>query len=204
MPSPDTLYPLAPITKDLIFLKNFITNPNISVGDYTYYHDLSGPENFEEKNVMIIHTCKLIIGKFCQITNGTMFIMSDANYPLDGFSTYPFFIFGGEWGGYEPKIRVKGDTIVGNDVWFGQKSVILPGVTIGDGAIIGAYAVVAKDVPPYSIAAGNPARIVKQRFENEVIDELLEIQWWNWDYDKIVRNIDAITKADVEKLKNAF
>jgi len=202
MISPNTKYPLGS-EKTLIFLKHFITNPNIEVGDYTYYHDLHHPEKFETENVVLIHSGKLIIGKFCQIAQGTKFIMSGANHQMSGFSTFPFFIFGKEWNTYTPDLMKKGDTIVGNDVWFGHSSVIMPGVTIGDGAIIGAHAVVTKDVPPYTILGGNPAKEIRKRFPDDVICKLLEIKWWNWKYEKITRSIDAIVGADIQKLLKA-
>lgn len=188
--------------KETIFLKNFIHNPNIIVGDYTYYHDDVHPERFEYENVKGCYKCKLIIGKFCQIAHRTTFITDDMNHPMGGFSTYPFFIFE-NWNNYTPKLDNNRDTIVGNDVWFGTSSVIMPGVSIGDGAIIGAYAVVAKNVEPYSVVVGNPAKVIKKRFPDDIVKELLEIQWWNWDYDKITRNIDLIVGADIEKLKKA-
>ena len=134
-----TLYPLRHFNnKEMVLLKNFILNPNIQVGDYTYYHDKDDPEKFEKENVVIIHTCKLIIGKFCQIAQGTKFIMSDANHPMSGFSTYPFYVLGEEWSKYQPDIKKKGDTVIGNDVWFGHQAIIMPGIKIGDGAIIAA------------------------------------------------------------------
>ena len=203
MIAPDSLYPLSPGTKEVIFLKNFITNPSIEVGDYTYYHDLHDPENFEKENVIIFQSCKLKIGKFCQIAQGTKFITSDANHPMSGFSTFPFYIFGREWSTYEPDLKKKGDTVVGNDVWFGHNSVIMPGVTIGDGAIIGACSVVTKNVLPYTIVGGNPAKEIRKRFPEETIQKLLEIQWWNWSYEKITRSIRAIVGADIEKLLGA-
>jgi virginiamycin A acetyltransferase len=187
----------------MIFLKNFITNPNIQVGDYTYYHDAVHPERFEKDNVILLYTCKLIMGKFCQIAQGTKFIMGDANHQMDGFSTFPFYVFGKEWAEYEPRFPTKGDTIVGNDVWFGHGSVIMPGVKIGDGAIIGACSVVTKDVHPYTIVGGNPAKEIRKRFSEDIVKKLLEIQWWNWDIDKITRNIKAIVGADIQKLLNA-
>jgi virginiamycin A acetyltransferase len=206
MLSPKTLYPISKATKTLIFLKNFITNPNIQVGDYTYYEGQGHAEKFEEENVVIIHTCKLIIGKFCQLAYGTKFIMSDANHQMNGFSTFPFFVFGKygesspEWQNYDPELPPKGDTIVGNDVWFGHECLIMPGVTIGDGAIIGARAVVTKDVLPYTIVGGNPAKIIRKRFSEDIIEHLLKIQWWNWNYEKITHNIKAIVGADIQKL----
>jgi virginiamycin A acetyltransferase len=153
MLSPDVLYPIEKATKRVVFLKNFITNPNISVGDYTYYDGREGPERFQEENVVFGRSAKLFIGKFCQIAYGTQFILSDANHQMNGFSTFPFFIFGTmaegcpEWAHYDIHLS-HGDTHIGNDVWFGHESSILPKVRIGDGAIIGAKAVVTKDVPP--------------------------------------------------------
>jgi virginiamycin A acetyltransferase len=199
----NTPYPISHINREMIFLKNFITNPNIQVGDYTYYHDAVHPERFEKDNVILLYTCKLIMGKFCQIAQGTKFIMGDANHQMDGFSTFPFYVFGKEWAEYEPRFPTKGDTIVGNDVWFGHGSVIMPGVKIGDGAIIGACSVVTKDVHPYTIVGGNPAKEIRKRFSEDIVKKLLEIQWWNWDIDKITRNIKAIVGADIQKLLNA-
>lgn len=199
MVSPDVLYPLGNI-KDLIFLKHFITNPEIDIGDYTYYHD-TYPEKFEKDNVILPFACKLIIGKFCQIAAGTKFIMSGANHQMNGFSTYPFSIFGGDWANYEPEYPNKGDTIVGHDVWFGYNSMIMPGVKIGNGAIIGAGAIVTKDVAPFTIVGGNPARLIRARFESEIIQELEDIQWWNWDPKKIARNLKSIVGIDIKKLR---
>lgn len=200
MAKPNSLYPLGSI-KDLIFLKHFITNPEIQIGDYTYYYD-NNPEKFEKENVILIFACKLIIGKFCQIAQGTKFIMSGANHQMEGFSTYPFEIFGGEWASHIPKYRSKGDTVIGNDVWFGYNAVIMPGVKIGNGAIIGACSVVTKDVPPYTIVGGNPAKIIRPRFSQEVIDQLEEIQWWNWEEQKITRNLKAIVGSDLNVIKS--
>ncbi len=209
MLSPDTLYPISQATKDVIFLKNFITNPNISIGDYTYYAG-TPPENFEKENVVFGVSSKLTIGKFCAIAAGTKFVLNDANHHMDGFSTYPFFIFAKYneedcpgWGEYELTFPNKPDTVIGNDVWFGHESVIMPGVTIGNGCIIGSRAVVSKDLPPYSIAVGNPAKVIRKRFAEEVITQLEKIQWWNWSYDKISRNIASITGGDIEKLQSA-
>ena len=209
MLSPDTPYPLEKVTKSLLFLKNFIANPNIQVGDYTYYDGRDSGENFEKENVIFARSCRLIIGKFCQIAFGTKFLLSDANHQMSGFSTFPFFIFGKmgegcpEWANYELNLPNKGDTIVGNDVWFGHESMIMHGVKIGDGAIIAARSVVVKDVPPYTIVGGNPAKVIRQRFSDEVIEQLLKIEWWNWDYEKITRNIRSIVGADIEALQKA-
>lgn len=129
--------------------------------------------------------------------------MNGANHQLSGFSTYPFYIFGGGWEKVTPKdeeLPFKGDTVVGNDVWIGYESVIMPGVTIGDGAVIAAKSVVTKDVPPYTIFGGNPAQVIKQRFDDDIIEKLLEIAWWNWDIKKISANLEKITAADIKAL----
>lgn len=206
MLSPEEKYPLEKVTKSVVFLKNLITNPNIQVGDYTYFDGRDNPESFEQNNVIFARSSKLIIGKFCQIAYGTKFFLSDANHQMSGFSTYPFFIFGthneacSQWKDYNIDLSSKGDTFIGNDVWFGHESVIMPAVTIGDGAIIGARAVVTKDVPSYAIVAGNPAKVVRYRFSQDVIAQLCDIQWWNWDYDTITQHIPDIVGADISKL----
>ncbi|GAB1580755.1 CatB-related O-acetyltransferase [Phyllobacterium phragmitis] len=192
------------------FLKNLVTRPNIIVGDYSYYDDPAGPERFEEHCVLYHFDFigdRLIIGKFCAIAAGTTFIMNGANHPLDGFSTYPFGIFGGDWAAAFDMEKlgrtVRGDTVVGNDAWIGMNATVMPGVTIGDGAVIATRSVVSRDVPPYAIVAGNPARVVKMRFDEATISRLLDIAWWNWPVDKITRNIDAIGGLDLEKLERA-
>ena len=209
MPLSNEKYPVEKIGKSIIYLKNFITNPNIEVGDYTYYNDFHNPETFQQNNVMFGLLAKLTIGKFCQIAQGTTFMLSDSNHQMNGFSTYPFFVFGRhnekcpEWKNYELKLPEKRDTVVGNDVWFGHESMIMPGVQIGDGAIIASRAVVTKDVKPYTIVGGNPAKMIKQRFSDDTIAKLLEIRWWNWDFDKITRNVAAIVGADIGALSSA-
>lgn len=211
-PKPDLKYPLEGLGYDLknykrtVFLKHFITRKNIEIGDYTYYDDPDNPEDFEINNIPFHYSFskeKLIIGKFCALATKTKFITSSANHKLDGFSTFPFGIFGRGW---EKEMDMsllanKGDTIVGNDVWFGYDSTILPAVKIGSGSIIAAKAVVVKDVPPYAIVAGNPAKIVKMRFDKNIIDELLKISWWNWPIDIISKNIKYIIGSDIEKMK---
>lgn len=210
MLSPEIRYPLANVNRGMIFLKNFITNPNIQVGDYTYYDGRERPELFEKENVVFGYFSRLTIGKFCQLAYGTKFLLNDANHQMNGFSTYPFFAFGNfgegcpEWADYDPYLPDKGDTIVGNDVWFGHESLVMPGVQVGDGAIIAARAVVTKNIPPYTIVGGNPAKIIRQRFPDEVISQLLAIQWWNWSYEKITRNIKIISDADIQKLKDSI
>ncbi len=191
-----------------IYLKNVITNANIEVGDYTMYNDfVKDPIKFEQNNVLYhypVNHDRLIIGKFCSIACGTKFLFNSANHALDSLSTYPFPLFSEEWG-LEPKNVAeswdnKGDIIIGNDVWIGFEAVILAGVTIGDGAIVGARAVVTKDVAPYTIVGGVPAKPIRKRFDAQTIKALLEIRWWDWDEDKITQNIEAIKSGCIASL----
>jgi len=188
----------------LCFLKNIITNPNIIVGDYTYYDDFETVENFE-KNVKYLFDFtgdKLIIGKFCMIASDVTFIMNGANHLSDAISTYPFAIFGEDWASaMEGKAYpTKSDTVIGNDVWIGYGATIMPGVQIGDGAIIATKSVVTKNVAPYSIVGGNPAKEIRKRFPEEKIKQLLEISWWDWPIEKITANVQNLTSNLVENL----
>ena len=193
----------------ICFIKNTVSNPNIIIGDYTYYDDPEDSENFE-RNVLYHFSFigdKLIIGKFCALSRGVKFIMNGANHKLTGFSTYPFEIFGNSWKSVTPEPEeypFKGDTVVGNDVWIGYEAVIMPGVKVGDGAIIAAKSVVTKNIQPYTIVGGNPAKIIRQRFADEIVNILLEIAWWNWDVEKITRNLSKIVNADIEALKQSI
>lgn len=195
-PNPNTLFPL-PNYKKLCFLKNLINNPNIIVGDYTYYDDFEEVSNFE-KNVKYHFDFigdKLIIGKFCMIASDATFIMNGGNHLTKATSAYPFAIFGGAWqdamkGKTYP---TKGDTIIGNDVWIGHDATIMPGVHIGDGAIIASKAVVTKNVEPYTIVGGNPAKLIKKRFSESAISKLLQLKWWEWDIEKITVNVEKLT-----------
>jgi virginiamycin A acetyltransferase len=204
-PAPDTIYPL-PNQQRLVYLKNIVKNPNIIVGDYTYYDDVENPENFE-RHVLYhfdFEGDKLIIGKFCSIAAEVKFIMNGANHRTDWFTNYPFPIFGNSWEIAMPdNWPNKGDTIIGNDVWLGYDSLILPGIQIGDGAIIAARAVVTRHVAPYTIVGGNPAVEIRKRFPDNIINELLEIRWWNWPVEKINRNLKAICNSDINALRNA-
>lgn len=189
----------------LCFLKNIITNPNIIVGDYTYYDDFESVENFE-KNVKYLFDFtgdKLVIGKFCMIASDVVFIMNGANHLNDSISTYPFAIFGGDWSdAMEGKsYPTKGDTIIGNDVWIGYGATVMPGVTVGDGAIIATKSVVTKDVSPYAIVGGNPANEIRKRFSDEKVKELLKIKWWDWPLEKISKNVQNLTSTDVAELQ---
>jgi virginiamycin A acetyltransferase len=205
MQAPDAskAFPL-PHYNRLCFLKNIISNPNIVVGDYTYYDDFADVKNFE-RNVKYHFDFvgdQLIIGKFCMIASGVTFIMNGANHLTDALSTYPFAIFGGAWkdamaGKTYPQ---KGNTVIGNDVWIGYNATIMPGVQIGDGAIIASNATVVKDVEPYSIVGGNPAALIKKRFDASTIQQLLELQWWNWDIEKITANLHWLTGNELHPL----
>lgn len=202
IPDKDEKFPLENYNR-LCFLKNIIRNPNIIVGDYTYYDDFEDAENFE-KNVKYHYEFlgdQLIIGKFCMIASGVTFIMNGANHKMDGITTYPFNIFGKDWARVTPQIEelpYKGDTVVGNDVWIGANTTIMPGVRIGDGAIIATHSVVTKSIKPYAIVGGNPAKVLRKRFSEDKIKELLEMQWWNWDIEKITENLEFLTKKPDE------
>ena len=204
-PDPNSIHP-NPNIPQLVFIRNVITRPNIIAGEYSYYDDPDGAERFEEH---VTHHYeflgdRLIIGKFCAIARGVEFIMNGANHRMNSVTTYPFNIMGGGWETFAPKLKdlpFKGDTVVGNDVWIGQHVTILPGVHIDDGAIIGANSVVAKDIPPYCIAAGNPCRIIRKRFDDELIQYLLTLKWWDWDADKIFQNMGALCSSDLEQLR---
>lgn len=195
-PNPNTKFPLKNYDR-LCFLKNVIKNPNIIVGDYTYYDDFETVDNFE-KNVKYLFDFvgdQLIIGKFCMIASDVKFIMNGANHLSDAISAYPFAVFGEGWSdAMEGKsYPYKGNTVVGNDVWIGYNATIMGGVTIGDGAIIAANATVVKDVAPYSIVGGNPAKEIRKRFSEEEIEKLLELKWWDWPKEKIIKNVKHLT-----------
>lgn len=206
-PSPDCAHPMAGFPQ-VCFIRNTVRNPHIVIGDYSYYDDPDGPENFE-RNVLYHFPFigdKLVIGKFCAIARGVKFIMNGANHPMAGFSTYPFFIFGNGWEKTPPPDDAKsfkGDTVVGNDVWIGYEALLMPGVKIGNGAIVAARAVVTADVPPYTIVGGNPAQIIRARFDTNVVRALESIAWWDWPVEKITRHLPAILGADIEALRHA-
>ncbi len=193
---------------ETVYLKPVIANPNIIVGDYTMYNDfINEPKDFERNNVLYqypINRDKLIIGKFCSIACGAKFIFNSANHSLSSLSTYPFPIFFEEWELDVNDITKawdnKGDIVIGNDVWIGYEAIVLAGVTVGDGAVIGARAVVTKDVPPYTIVGGVPAKPIKRRFAQETIDALLEIKWWDWSKERIKQNIKEIRSGNIEGL----
>lgn len=203
-PSPQTTHPMAGFPQ-VCFIKNTVTNPHIIIGDYTYYDDPDDSESFE-RNVLYHYPFigdRLIIGKFCALARGVKFIMNGANHKMSGISAYPFSIFGNGWEKVRPQLDelpLKGDTVIGNDVWIGYDCLIMPGVQIGDGAIIAARSVVASDVPAYTIVGGNPARQIRERFAPAVVDRLLALAWWNWPVEKITRHLATIVAGDVDAL----
>ena len=202
-PDKDSLFPIENYDK-LCFLKNIIKSPNIIVGDSTYYDDFEDVHNFE-KNVRYHFDFtgdKLIIGKFCMIASGVKFVMNGANHLTDSLSAYPFAIFGKGWEkAMEGKsYPMKGDTIIGNDVWIGHNATLMPGIKIGDGAIIATNSTVVKDVEPYSVVGGNPAREIKKRFPKETIDKLLKLKWWDWSLEKISDNLQHLTDNKIDRL----
>jgi virginiamycin A acetyltransferase len=206
-PDPRDKHPMAGFPQ-VCYIKNVVTRPNIVIGDYTYSDDPDDPEGFE-RNVLYHFPFigdKLIIGKFCALAKGVKFIMNGANHKISGFSTYPFQIFGNGWEKVMPQpgdLPYRGDTVVGNDVWIGYDALIMPGVKIGDGAIVATRSVVVSDVPPYTIVGGNPAKVIKQRFPDDTVAALLEIAWWHWDIEKITRHLDKIVAADLDALRGA-
>lgn len=204
-PCPTIKHPMTGFPQ-VCFIKNTVRNPDIVIGEYTYYDDPDDAENFE-RNVLYHFPFlgdKLIIGKFCAIARGAKFIMNGANHKLSGISTYPFQIFGNGWEKVIPEpgeLPYKGDTVIGNDVWIGYEALIMPGVKIGNGAIVSSRAVVVSDVPAYTIVGGNPAQPLKQRFADEVIETLEEIAWWDWPVEKISRHLQVIVSGDVDALR---
>lgn len=200
IPDPTQIFPLSG-TDSVTYVKPTLKNPNIIVGEFTYF----GDQDFERR---VTHHYgfngdRLIIGKFCQIAAGVNFVMNGANHQMNAVSTYPFYIFG-SWDQTSPTasdLPLRGDTVVGNDVWIGQNVTILPGVQIGDGAIIGLNSTVARNVPPYTIVAGNPAREIRKRFDEELIDLMLELKWWDKSVEEINALIPLLTCSDLEKVK---
>ena len=201
MPNPNTVHPIAGYNEE-IYIKPTIKNKNIIVGDFTYIAD----SEFESHvtHHYDFNNDKLIIGKFCQIASGVEFIMNGANHQMNSVSTFPFYTLEG-WNMDPPRpsdLPLKGDTIIGNDVWIGQNAVILPGTHIGDGAIIGANSVVGSSIAPYTIVIGNPAKVLRKRFDDELIDLMLKFKWWDKSIDEIDNLIPILTCSDLEKVKS--
>jgi len=206
-PDPANPHPMTGFPQ-VCYIRNTVTAPNIEIGEYTYYDDPEDAENFQ-RNVLYHFPFigdKLVIGRYCALARGVKFIMNGGNHLMDGFSTYPFYIFGHGWDNLMPareQLPTRGDTVLGHDVWLGYEALVLPGVTIGNGAIVGARAVVSSDVPPYAVVGGNPARLLRMRFPPDIIEALQQIAWWDWPADKITRNLAAIMGADIEALEQA-
>ncbi len=199
-PDPNTIHPIPGYDKE-IYVKPTIKNPQIIVGDFTYIAD----SDFESHVTHLYewNGDRLIIGKFCQIAAGVEFVMNGANHQMNAVSTFPFFTLEG-WNASAPQksdMPLKGDTVIGNDVWIGQNATIMPGVHIGDGAIIGANSLVSKDVEPYTIVAGNPIRVIRKRFDDELIDLLERFKWWDKSIEEINNLIPLLSNGDLEKVR---
>lgn len=205
------IYP-RPGDNETVYLKNVVTNPNIEIGDYTMYNDfVRSPLDFEKNNVLYhypINGDKLKIGKFCSIACGAKFLFTSGNHTMRSLSTYTFPIYFDEWGLDVQSICSawdnKCDIVIGNDVWIGFEAVIMSGVTIGNGAVIGTRAVVTRDVPPYTIVGGVPARPIRRRFDDTTIKRLEALQWWDWDKEKIRISIPAIQSGDITSLESIY
>ena len=204
IPDPNAIFPNEYGTT--CFIRNVIKAPNISVGEYTYYDSEDHPELFEQTNVLFNYPFfgdKLIIGKFCQIAHGTTFMMGAASHRLGGATTYPFNVMGGVWREIStPHIEElphKGDTVIGNDVWLGRNCTILPGVKIGNGAIVAACSVVTKDVAPYTVVGGNPARFLKKRFDDGTAALLEELRWWDLPPEELTEIIPVLCDTDMKR-----
>jgi len=209
-PDPDDRAPL-PTAPGMAFLRRFAEGRGtVEIGEYTYFDSAGDAARFFEDNVLYHYDFigdRLIVGRFCMIARGVRFVMNGGTHAMGGFSTYPFNVFGGGWEeGFDPatwSAENRGDTTVGHDVWFGRDATVMPGVTVGSGAIVAACAVVTKDVPAYAVVAGNPARVIRRRFDDATVEALLDIAWWDWDAAKITRNLGAIRGADLSALKAA-
>lgn len=205
-PDPGKIYP-RPGDKQTVYLKNVIKNPNIIIGDYTIHHDFKDPADFETENVLYHYPAnhdKLIIGKYTSIAHGAKFLMNGGNHTLRSFTTYPFPVMADDWG-LDMKVEEAwdnhGDIVIGNDVWIGYEAAVYAGVTIGDGAIIATRSLVTKDVPPYTIVGGAPARVIRKRFNDEAIGLLLQLKWWDWEVAKVKENVTALMSGDIRVLK---
>ncbi|MEV0682019.1 CatB-related O-acetyltransferase [Actinosynnema sp. NPDC050436] len=204
-PDPNVLHPMAEHPRVVLLKPLLEGSPTVEVGDYTYYDDPDHPTEFATRNVLYGYGReKLVIGRFCALATGTRFIMAGANHLTTGVSTFPFTIFGGEWAertlDLMTGMETRGDTVVGNDVWFGYNALVMPGVRIGDGAIIATGAVVTSDVPPYTVVGGNPGRPVKRRFSDEGVDLLLRAAWWDWPIELVTANVRTIMSGTPEEV----
>ena len=206
MPAPDpALHEPVAGQPRVAYLRPFVTSPLIEVGEYSYYDDPDGARAFQTRNVLYHYGPeRLIVGKFCAFATGVRFVMNGANHRTSGISTFPFPVFGGTWAASFDLLTGlpnRGDTVVGHDVWIGYEALVAPGVTIGDGAIVGTRSVVTKDVRPYAIVAGNPAVEIRRRFSDADVDTLLRVAWWNWPIERITTNVALLMAGDVAALR---
>ncbi len=195
--------------KNTCNLREAVADPNIIVGEYSYYHDFEDPLKFQEKNVLYhypVNNDKLIIGKFCSIAHGAKFLFNGGNHKADSCVNYPFAIFGELW---EHELNItsswdnKGDIVIGNDVWIGFEALVMAGVTIGNGARIGSRAIVTRDVPPYAIVTGAPAKLIRKRFSDEDVALLEELQWWDWPESRIKKEL-GLLMGDIATLRQSL
>ena len=206
-PDPNDPHPMRGFPQ-ICYIRNTVDNPQIQVGEYSYYDDPEDSEGFE-RNVLYLFPFigdRLIIGRYCAIARGATFVMNGANHRMSGFSTYPFNIFGNGWERTTPlpeELPYKGDTVIGNDVWIGYQAMLMPGVKVGDGAIVAARSVVSADVPAYAIVGGNPARVLRMRYPPDQVERLLRIAWWEWDAARVSRNLELIVGGDLDALEAA-
>jgi virginiamycin A acetyltransferase len=207
IPDPNQLHPL-PTTDRVVFLKAVVTSDKIEVGDYSYYDDPGDPTAWERENVLYAYGPeRLVIGRYCALAEGSRFVMAGANHAMLGPSTFPFGIFGGTWADTTMDLVMgapsRGDTVVGHDVWLGYRVLVMPGVTIGHGAVVAAGSVVVGDIPPYAIAGGNPARVLRMRYEPGDVERLLRAAWWDWPVELVTahaRTIMSGTPAELEAI----
>ena len=205
IPDPNQVHPL-PTTDRVVFLKAVVTSEKIEVGDYTYYDDPGDPTAWEQQNVLYGYGPeRLVIGSYCALAEGSRFVMAGANHAMLGPSTFPFGIFGGTWAETTMDLVMsapsRGDTVVGHDVWLGYRTVVMPGVTIGHGAVVAAGSVVVGDIPPYAIAGGNPARVIRMRYEEDDVQRLLRAAWWDWPIELVTEHARTIMAGTPEELE---
>ncbi|MFI9365151.1 CatB-related O-acetyltransferase [Kitasatospora sp. NPDC053057] len=206
VPDPDVLHPF-PEQPRVVLLKPLVTSPLIEVGEYSYYDDPDDPTAFETRNVLYHYGPeRLVIGKFCAFAEGVRFVMNGANHRMDGPSTFPFPIMGGAWAEHFDLLTGlpgRGDTVVGHDVWLGYRTTVMPGVRIGSGAIVAAGSVVTSDIPDYAIAGGNPAKVIRLRYEEAEVARLLAVAWWDWPVEHLTRHLRTVMSGSVEELEAA-
>jgi len=206
-PDPSVIFPKSGGDKHTAYLQNVVKNPRIIIGEYTIHHNFKDPTDFESENVLYLNpenSDRLIIGKYVSIACGVRFVMNGANHSLKSFTTFPFPVVAENWGldmGREEAWDQEGDTVIGNDVWLGYESIIMPGVHIGDGAIVATRALVTGDVPPYTVVGGVPARVINKRFNDETIELLKKLKWWDWDVQKVKANVEPLMSGDIKQLK---